>query len=106
MPYFFQLTLDDAKPGASNRWWKGALSAVGAEAPPGMAYLSHSGRSMFASGAWVVARDMVQICFIGGWQPDSTTVARKYIDPTYEADEAAIFFFGWMRPPPVAPSTV
>ena len=62
---------------------------------------------MFASGAWVVAKDMVQICFIGGWAPNSATVGKHYIDPTYPCDEHALFFFGWLRdsPPRDAPNT-
>ena len=103
-PYFFQLTAEDAHGGANASWWRGALSHVGAAAPPGMAYLPHSGRSMFASGSWVVAKDMVKTCYIGGWAPDSTTVAKHYIDPTYPCDAHALFFFGWLRSQGVEPS--
>lgn len=83
---------------AVNDWLREVLHAIGKSAPEGFAWQAHSLRSGAASAAHCIGVSMLQIRFMGGWAPNSATVERDYIDPTFRADFAASQWFGWLLP--------
>jgi hypothetical protein len=78
-------------------WLSSVLEVLGVRPPQGFAYTYHSLRKGGATGAYSIGVPELSIQFLGGWSLESTS-ARRYINFTCAASEAARSFFGWLLP--------
>lgn len=78
-------------------WLTAAVQAVNCHPPAGFSWSSHSLRKGAASAAHAIGVPLEKIRYMGGWSKTSMVVL-DYIDPTMQASEAAVLFFGHLMP--------
>jgi len=79
------------------------LSALGIEAPAGFKYTYHSLRHAAASSMAAINVHEARMLWLQGWSSKGVALS-TYIDPNCPATPGCYWAFGWLLPPPVAPS--
>lgn len=76
-------------------WVQDVCERLGAKAPLGGKYTSHSLRKGGASAAYAVGVNLRDLCDLGDWAPGSPVPMKHYIDLSVVACDAARAFFGF-----------
>ena len=79
------------------------LDALGIEAPEGYKYSYHSLRHAAASSMAAINVHEARMLWLQGWSSKGVALS-TYIDPNCPATAGCYWAFGWLLPPPVAPS--